>query len=132
MLRLLPPPLRFIVVGCCAAAVHWGVVRLLVEAGWLRPLAANVLGWMIAFGVSFAGHALWTFAEHGAPWRQALPRFLAVSAAGFAVNQGAYALALQWLPWRYDLLLAIVLLAVAAGTYVLGKLWAFRSATHRH
>ena len=44
----------------------------------------------------------------------------------------AYALALQWLPWRYDLLLAIVLLAVAAGTYVLGKLWAFRSATHRH
>ena len=74
MLRLLPPPLRFIVVGCCAAAVHWGVVRLLVEAGWLRPLAANVLGWMIAFGVSFAGHALWTFAEHGAPWRQALPR----------------------------------------------------------
>ena len=54
----------------------------------------------------------------------------ALTDVSFAVNQGAYALALHWLPWRYDILLAGVLLAVAAGTYLLGKLWAFRSTQH--
>lgn len=122
----LPPALRFIAIGCAAAAVHFSVVWLLVEHSGMGPLVANVLGWLVAFGVSFAGHYHWTFAHHAVHWRAALPRFFALSAMGFAVNEAAYALALRFSPWRYDVLLALVLIGVAFATYVLGKLWAFR------
>ncbi len=123
----LPPALRFIVIGCAAAAVHFLVVYGLVETGLLRaPLVANVAGWLVAFTVSFGGHYHWTFAHHNVAWHHALPRFFLLSAAGFAINEAAYALALHYLPWRYDVLLAGVLVAVAVGTYVFSKLWAFR------
>ena len=119
---------RFIVVGCTAAAVHWSVVRLAVGFTGMAPLLANLLGWMVAFGVSFAGHHRWTFRD--VPGRSAghsLPRFLLISLAGLAVNEVAYALALAWGGWRYDLTLAGVLVLVAVGTFVAGRLWAFRA-----
>ena len=122
----LPPPLRFIVTGCAAAAVHFAVVKLLVDGTGMRPLVANVLGWLTAFGVSFGGHYVWTFAHQQTHWRHALPRFFLLSASGFALNELAYAFALRYSPWRYDVLLALVLVSVAVGTYVLSKLWAFR------
>lgn len=116
----------FVLVGTAAAAVHWGVVVMLVEhAGW-RPLLANVAGWLIAFGVSFSGHHRWTFRSHGAPiWRSAL-RFFALSAGGFSINEAVYAVLLHWTGLRYDLVLGGVLVAVAVGTYLLSRHWAFK------
>ena len=97
---------------------------LVAHAGW-RPLLANVLGWLIAFGVSFSGHHRWTFRDHGVPlWRSAM-RFFAVSAIGFSINEATYALLLHWSSLRYDLVLAVVLVAVAGGTYLLSRHWAF-------
>lgn len=115
----------FVAVGCAAAAVHWGVVVWLVGQRAWQPLLANVLGWLVAFGVSFAGHHLLTFRGHGAAPAAAALRLFMVSAGGFAVNEAAYALLLGWTRQRYDILLAIVLLAVAVGTYLLGRHWVF-------
>ena len=115
----------FVLVGTAAAAVHWCVVVALVEQLGLRPLAANVCGWLVAFGVSFAGHRGVTFRDTGAPVRRALPRFAAVSATGFAVNQAAYALLLRHAGLSYSLALALVLLAVALLTYLASRHWAF-------
>ena len=121
---------RFVAVGCAAAAVHFGMVVLLVEHAGAPPLAANVVGWLVAFVVSFAGQHRLTFADRSAPLMQAAPRFLAISAAGFATNEAAYALLLHVSAIRYDVALGIVLLAVAVMTYVLSSRWAFlRSAT---
>ena len=116
---------RFVAVGCLAAAVHWGAVVGLVDlAGW-RPARWQTPGWLLAFGVSFSGHHLWTFRDHGvAPWVSAA-RFFVVSACGFAVNETAYVLLLHWSGLRYDLVLAAVLIGVAAFTYLLGRHWAF-------
>lgn len=118
----------FVVVGCTAAAVHFGTVVLLVEALGLSPVVANVGGWLVAFVVSFLGQSLLTFRSRGAPWLQALPRFFAISALGFAANESAYAFLLRATGLRYDLLLALVLLGVAVMTYLLSSLWAFRGS----
>lgn len=115
----------FVLVGCAAAAVHWGSVVLLVERAGLQPLVANVFGWLLAVGVSFAGHHLRTFRGHGGRLDRTAARFLALSAGGFAINESAYALLLHWGGHRYDLLLAAVLIAVATVTYRLGRSWAF-------
>jgi len=116
----------FVAVGCTAAAVHFGMVVLLVEAlGW-APLVANVGGWLVAFVVSFCGQWLLTFRGHGVSWTHALPRFFAISLTGFLANESAYALLLRFSPLRYDVLLAAVLVAVAVMTYLLSSRWAFR------
>jgi len=116
----------FLAVGGAATLVHWGVVVALVETTAARPLPANLVGWLVAFCVSFAGHHALTFRGHGASASAAARRFLVVSASGFAVNQLAYALLLSRTSQSYALLLGFVLAGVAAATYVASRWWAFR------
>lgn len=115
----------FIAVGCAAAFVHWCVVVGLVDRRGWHPLAANVLGWLVAFVVSFAGHHRLTFRDRAAPLWASARRFFLVSACGFGVNEAVYACMLVWSGQRYDLVLAGVLLIVAGLTYLLSRHWAF-------
>ncbi len=116
----------FVIVGCAAAATHWAVAVACVSLGGLAPLAANVVGWLVAFGVSFAGHYHLTFRRQRAPLGRAAARFFLVSALGFAVNEAAYAALLRLTTIRYDVLLALVLIGIAGMTFILGRYWAFR------
>lgn len=116
----------FIAVGCAAAATHWLVVVLAVSIGGMPPLLANIVGWLIAFGVSFAGHFNLTFKHQSAPLGQAARRFFAVSAVGFGVNELSYAWLLHATELPYDVLLALILIAIAGMTFILGRFWAFR------
>ena len=111
-------------VGASAAAVHFGVVWLLVSQHVAAALVANVAGFLIAFGISFAGHHGLTFAGSPASARQSLPRFAMVALLGFFINALLYALLLS-LGIEYRLALAGVLVAVAAMTWVLSRHWAF-------
>src|SRR5690606_18821509 len=92
----------FVAVGCAAAATHWLVVVATVDWLGLAPLLANVIGWLVAFVVSFAGHYRLTFRQQRAPLFKAARRFFAVSALGFGANELAYAWLLQATPLRYD------------------------------
>lgn len=118
--------LAFVATGSTAALVHFAVVVGLVDhAGW-APLVANVAGWLAAFGVSFAGHLRFSFADQAAPPVRAARRFLAVSAGGFAINEAAYAALLHGGGLGYRVALAGVLLGVALLTWLLSRHWAFR------
>ncbi|MBB4844907.1 putative flippase GtrA [Paucibacter oligotrophus] len=118
--------LWFGVVGASAAAVHFGVVWILVENWALPALAANVAGFLLAFGISFAGHHRLSFAAQQATVRESLPRFAAVAVLGFASNELLYALLLG-LGMEYRLALLLVLVGVAAMTWMLSRFWAFRT-----
>jgi len=126
MLKLAAQIGWFVIVGCAAAATHWAVAVACVAAGGLDPLLANVVGWLTAFCVSFAGHYRLTFRHQHAPLPRAARRFFAVSALGFAVNEAAYALLLHTTGIRYDVLLALILIGIAVLTFILGRCWAFR------
>ena len=116
----------YVAVGSTAALTHLSVVALIVELLRLHPLAANVIGFCIAFFVSFAGHARWTFPISPKRFAAARKRFLIVAVSGFVLNQIAYAELLRMVGDRYYLpTLAAVILGVAVGTFVLSKLWAF-------
>jgi putative flippase GtrA len=121
----------FVAVGGTAAAVHFGIVVLLVELLRTPPLAANVAGWLVAFVVSFLGQWQLTFASRGTSWQHALPRYFVLSLAGFVVNEGGYAVLLHFTALPYDAALAAVLLAVAVMTYLLGSRWVFRRTAAR-
>lgn len=118
---------RFGVVGVAAMAVHWLVVAALVPLG-AAPLIANIVAFAVAFNVSYAGHRRWTFAAatpaapaSGTPfWR-----FLGVALLSFALNETLYYGLLRQ-GMEYRLALFVVLVAVAALTFVLSRYWAFR------
>ena len=118
----------FIAVGSSAAAVHFAVVVALVRHAGLHPLQANIAGWLVALGVSYVGHLRLSFADQRAPAGRAALRFLAVSATGFGCNEAVYALLLGWGGLGYALALAVTLVAIAVGTYLLSRHWAFRSS----
>ena len=105
----------FSIVGCAAFAVHFFVVSAIVPLG-VPPLAANVLGFAVAFGVSFAGHDRWSFPASARSRSLAARRFFVVAVIGFLANQTLY------------FALLVVLTAVAGLTLVLSKLWAFADA----
>ncbi|AAQ58834.1 Polysaccharide biosynthesis protein GtrA [Chromobacterium violaceum] len=118
----------FGVVGVSAMLLHFALVTLVLVPLGAPPLAANVLGFLGAFQLSYWGHRRFTFEAGHVPHRQALPRFFGVSCLSFCVNEAMYFALLRYAPLDYRVSLAIVLFAVAALTFLLGKLWAFASA----
>jgi putative flippase GtrA len=49
-----------------------------------------------------------------------------VSVGGFVANAAAYAALLRLTPLRYDVALALVLIVVAAATFLLSRRWVFK------
>ena len=119
-------PILFILVGSMAAITHLLTVILVVEWLAIAPLIANVVGWLCAFGISYAGHFHLTFSGHTAPVWQSARRFFVLSVTGFLVNESAYALLLHISQLPYYFLLGLILLAVAIFTYLLSRQWAFQ------
>lgn len=116
----------FGVVGVSAMLLHFGAVAWVLVPLGIAPLLANVLGFLIAFQLSYWGHRLQTFRAAHIPHRQALPRFFGVACLSFLVNEAMYALLLRFTPLEYRAALLLVLVAVAVLTFALSKLWAFR------
>ncbi|WP_419145826.1 GtrA family protein [Comamonas testosteroni] len=128
-LRRLPQLLQFVLVGGSAAATHLAVVGLLVSLGGMPPLWANVLAFLVAFVVSYNGHALLTFSAAQARGWLVVAKFFAVACLSFVANEALYYIALNWLHWHYFWSLAAVLVLVAIGTFVMSKFWAFKASS---
>lgn len=120
----------FLMVGAGAALVHQLTVVLLVETRVLEPAYANVLGFALAWCVSYFGHRKYTF-RSSRPHVEAAPRFLIVSVFAFVSNQAIFVGLLRFTALNYAVALFFTLLAVAAGTYLLSSRWAFRAGTAR-
>ncbi len=115
----------FGVVGVSAMAVHLASVALLLVPMGLPPLQANVVGFLLAFQVSHAGHRRLTFRRDDVPPSRSRGRFFLVAVASFLVNEALYAVLLRYTALDYRVALAIVLVAVAVLTYVAARHWAF-------
>lgn len=116
----------FVAVGCAAAATHWLSAVVGIAAFDLMPYLANFIGWSIALLVSFSGHYLLTFRYQSKSPGPAIRRFFVVSLGGFAINELAFIYLLHSTGIPYYWLLAIILVAVAALTFVLSRYWAFQ------
>lgn len=115
---------RFGVVGVAALIVHWCLATFVIWCG-MPPLLGNLLGFIIAFGVSYFGHRHLTFSASKSRHSQALPRFITVAIAGFGVNQIMFYLLLSYTSIHYAISLFLVLGSVAVMTFILGKTWVF-------
>lgn len=116
----------FAVIGVVAAAVHY-VVAVSVEFTQLTsPAKANVIGFFLAFPVSYWGHRKLSFAGYTATHKQAFPKFFAVALTGFLANQFMVVNILSFTALPFWLVLAVVMVLVAISTYLLSRYWAFK------
>jgi len=120
---------RFAIVGMAATATHVLVMIALVEAASVTPMAGNVLGFLIAVLVSFAGHFYWTFAapdRRGQAWAGAFRKFVVVALSGLALNSLAVYLVVDIYALYYYWAVAIMVTIVPLVVFLLSKCWAFR------
>ena len=128
--------LWFLVVGACAALVHFLMSVSIVSFTSITPAWANAMAFLVAFLVSFLGHFYLTFSQSNyfsecQPWHQSLPvlgKWFVSSLAGFITNQALFLFGLNWFGERYYILIWIIVTGVITiMTFALGKFWAFRS-----
>ena len=117
----------FTIVGSAAAGLNLAVVAGTVPLG-LSPLVANVIGFLLAFALSFVGHARWSFPAAGRSIGLALRRFAALSVLGFALNEVCYAGALSFTELDYRLALVVVVASLGVLKLLASKHWAFAGA----
>ena len=116
----------FAVIGAAAAAVHYFVAVGIEFTQLMSPAKANILGFLLAFPVSYLGHRKLSFAGHTATHQQAFPKFFAVALTGFLVNQLMVLNTLSFTALPFWLVLAVVMVLVAISTYLLSRYLAFK------
>jgi putative flippase GtrA len=131
--RLVAQYTKFGTVGLAATATHVLAFALLIEAGGLSPLAANLAAFGVALFVSFLGHFHWTFRweidgadalrRHTAG--AALARFGLVALIGLALNSLAVYAVVNVLLLPYAYAIAVMLSVVPLLVFAMSKLWVF-------
>jgi Predicted membrane protein len=112
---------RFGLVGVVATLVHLMVSMMTLWLG-ANIYLANILGFLVAFGVSFLGHSRLTFPE-GDRSHWAWARFFLVALMGFGLNNLVLLLSdgkgMEWLR------LVVAIFVAPLGTFLLSALWVF-------
>jgi putative flippase GtrA len=122
--RLTAQLISFCAIGAIAAAAHFLGTLLCVERLHLVPLVGNAGGYLFGLATSYAGQSRLTFRDSRGP-REPWLKFFLTSLSGFALNTCLYAILLHFTSLDYRVALAMVLVAVAAFTFLVMDRWVF-------
>lgn len=127
-MRLSRQLLRFGIIGVCATITHAVALFLGVEVLGLSPVPANGAAFSLAVLVTFFGQSLWVFENLSFSGRR-VTRFCLVAFTGLAANIAIMALTVGTLNLHYWIGFSAVITVVPAVTFVVSKLWVFRSSS---
>lgn len=116
---------RFLGAGATAAALHYAVLVGAVEAGLLAPVPASCVGFAAGTALNYGlgrGFVFRSRRRHG----EALPRYLAVAAAGLGVNAAVMAAGTALLGLPYLLAQVAATGAALLWHFAAHRLWTFR------
>lgn len=121
---------QFGAVGLSAAVTHVAIFSALLEFEIMPPVAANTVGFAVAFLVSFFGHFKFTFGAQTkdldrAGQRAAFAKFIAVALIGYLLNTLAVYLIIDVYNLHYLFSVAVMLTVVPAVVFAISKFWAF-------
>lgn len=116
---------RYVIAGGLATASHYALMAVLVEhRQWLAGPAA-VAGAALGALVAYMLNRRWVFAGKGVPHRHALPRFLAVAAAGALLNGSLVWFGTGVLGWPWLAAQAMATVLVLGFGFVANRNWSF-------
>lgn len=115
----------FGIVGVLATLVHYVSALLFVEGVGLAELTANFLAYCLAVGVSYFGHAIFTFRAPVS--KKGFLKFIVVSLTALALSQALlYTLGrLGWFGFRINML--VVVCSIPVFSFVMNKFWVYRA-----
>jgi putative flippase GtrA len=117
---------RFGLTGILATTTHIIVFVGLIEWTGIRPVFATVPAFLFALLVSYLLNYQWTFAASG-PHQAMLPKYALVSVTGLAVNLLITYVVVDMLSAAYLWALLLAIVTVPLLTFLLSKLWVFKS-----
>lgn len=114
----------FLIVGLAASACHVFVALILARFAGFSPLSANFAAYLCAVGISYLGHARYTFGRSAKDSGQLL-KFLIVSLLGLVCTQATTLLLVEIWNWPFALSLMVVSVVTPAVTFTAARLWVF-------
>jgi putative flippase GtrA len=123
--------LRFGLAGVVATLVHVGVFLGLVEYAGLTPITASICAFTLATLFSYYINRALTFKTRG-PHCTQLPKYALVAFAGLTLNILIIYVVIDVLRHWYGIALALVILIVPLGTFLLNRDWTFASGGSTH
>jgi putative flippase GtrA len=111
-------------VGLVAAAVHYGLLIGLVEAGGVDPVPATLVGYVGGGAVSYALNRRLTYASTR-PHAEAGWRFVVVAAVGFLLTGFFMHVFTRWLGLPYLPAQVVTTAIVLFWSFLAHKLWTF-------
>lgn len=115
---------RFGIVGVAATVTHAAILWALVETVQMRPSIATVIGFLIAFNVSYFGHYYFTFRSTESH-RRALPGFAATATAGAVLNWLIFVIGTDVVDWNYWIAFGISIVLVPIFVFFVSRRVAF-------
>lgn len=113
----------FGMIGIVATLAHVTAAYLLRVQFAADPYLANLVGFLLALSISFAGNARFTFYYKGAI-SSALVRFLALSSVSLVITT----LVMAWVVRNHlpmEIYVLVVVMTVPPVTYLLARFWVF-------
>ena len=120
---------KFAIVGVVASLCHMAVFFVARQEWQAGEQISNLLGFLCAFTLSWAGHYFWTFRHQGAMGHiESLVKFLCVALSSYGLNAFFVWLIITQIGYRDIYILPFMLLLVPIFTFTLARFWAFRPA----
>lgn len=122
--------LRFGSVGVLATLVHIGAYVGFVELLNMPPIISNVVAFLVALVISFAGQAGWTFRDQYQCNRNATHvlfiRFAISAVLGLLLNSFIVLTLVTWAELPYGWAIPFFLFITPLALYVVNRLWVFQ------
>lgn len=125
IIRELLTVIQFGIVGIGATGVHILVAIILLTLTSIPALAANLVAFLSAFGISFVGNYFWTF-RSSISLRKAMGRFLTISFCAITLNSllMAILLHLEYFPPVTTAIISAGIVPII--TFLASRLWGFQ------
>ncbi|WP_431862343.1 GtrA family protein [Azospirillum sp.] len=114
----------FVVVGCAAAAGHYGLLVALVELGHAPAVPASAAGFILGGVISYLLNYHFVFNSAG-EHRTTAGKFLAVAVTGLALNSALMWVLTHWAALHYLLAQVTATGTVMLWSYGANRFWTF-------
>ncbi len=112
--------IRFGLVGFVATLTHASILWTLVEKSQVPATIATLLGYLVAFAVSYLGHYYITFQSRRGH-KRTFPRFALVAIGGASLHGMIFFVATNLIGWHYWTAFAITIVLVPAIVFFVSK-----------
>ncbi|MEO1920161.1 MAG: GtrA family protein [Paracoccaceae bacterium] len=123
-MRDLRKVLTFGFVGVAASILHFITAVVTMRVFGAPILLANLIGFIVAFGLSYVGHYKWTF-QSSENHKVSVPKFAITAVTGYLINNVVLIILISLTGVEHSVFILIAIAVSAAVVYLISSRWIF-------